>query len=141
MIESSIRALTTAIQLVEPQYVASVTETPIPAKQLLDAQQSLSVQPPCNLVDSRIKDRERCERQVVVVTGSANSSGFSVIAFKFQEIKDLGKLSPIANFTLAQNSDPRPNDGDPSNAGIMSHNFVSSCCCTTIIRIGPQSKN
>ena len=111
-IESSIRALTTAIQLVQPQHAA--TETPIPAKQgsyqaLSKAYNHLAI-----LLTQGLEAEKGARLQVVADTGS-NTALASVSAF--QEIEDLDKLPPIANFTLTQNPDRGPSTLSPLKVG------------------------
>jgi hypothetical protein len=102
-VEKNIRALTTAIHLVQPQ--SAVTVTPIPAKQHRDQALSKAYNHLATLLTqgSEAEDGSSTGRQVVAVTGSSNTSGFSVVAF--QEIEDLDNLPSVWNFASTQNFD------------------------------------
>jgi hypothetical protein len=106
-VEKNIRALTTAIQLIQPQLAAIIA--PVGAKQ----RRSLALNKAYNhiaiLLTQASQEYNGTGRQVVVVSGSSDLSGLIVNAF--QEIEELDDLPSPKNFAITQNPSRGPSDG------------------------------
>ena len=87
-LQKSIRALTTAIQLLQPQSAA--TETPIQARPTKYQALSKAYNHLAILLTQGSEADNGAGRQVVAVTGNSSGSGLSVSAF--EEIDDLDQL-------------------------------------------------
>jgi hypothetical protein len=106
-LEKSIRALTTAIQLLQPQSAA--TETPIQARPTKYQALSKAYNHLAILLTQGSEADNGAGRQVVAVTGNSSGSGLSVSAL--EEIDDLDQLPSILHMSFTQNADSRSNDG------------------------------
>ena|ERR1700722_2043640 len=95
-VELSIRALTTAIYLVQPRHAAS--ETPVPSAQGSSRALSKAYNHLAILLTQGEESDGGAGRQVVAVTGRASSSGVAVSAIA--EVED---LPPIPSITVTRN--------------------------------------
>jgi hypothetical protein len=108
-IEKNIRALTTAIQLIQPQSAATIA--PAGAKQ----SRSLALNKAYNhiaiLLTQASQEYNSTGRQVVVLSSSSDLSG--LIVNTFQEIEELDDLPSLKNLAITRYTKPShgPSDG------------------------------
>jgi hypothetical protein len=106
-VEKNIRALTTAIQLIQPQSAATIA--PVGAKQRRSPALSKAYNHIAILLTQASQGDDGTGRQVVAVTGSSDMSGLTVNAF--QEIEELDDLPSLKDLAIDQNASRGSSDG------------------------------